>query len=29
MTSKDVAKIATKKPGWWDDSEATPKGVLT
>ena len=29
MTSKDVAKISTKKPGWWDDSEATPKGVLT
>ncbi len=29
MTSKDIAKIATKKPGWWDDSEATPKGVLT
>lgn len=29
MTSKDISKIATKKPGWWDDSEATPKGVLT
>jgi topoisomerase-4 subunit A len=29
MTSKDIAKIATKKPAWWDDSEATPKGVLT
>jgi len=29
MTSKDIAKIATKKPGWWDDSESTPKGVLT
>jgi len=29
MTSKDIAKIATKKPGWWDDNEATPKGVLT
>jgi len=29
MTSKDIAKIATKKPSWWDDSEATPKGVLT
>ena len=29
MTSKDIAKLATKKPSWWDDSEATPKGVLT
>ncbi len=29
MTSKDIARLATKKPGWWDDSEATPKGVLT
>ena len=29
MTSKDIAKIATKKPGWWDDNETTPKGVLT
>ncbi len=29
MTSKDISKIATKKPGWWDDNEATPKGVLT
>jgi topoisomerase-4 subunit A len=29
MTSKDIAKLATKKPGWWDDNEATPKGVLT
>jgi len=29
MTSKDIAKIATKKPGWWDDSESAPKGVLT
>ena len=29
MTSKDIAKTATKKPGWWDDNEATPKGVLT
>jgi len=29
MTSKDISKIATKKPGWWNDGEATPKGVLT
>ncbi len=29
MTSKDIARIATKKPGWWDDNETTPKGVLT
>ena len=29
MTSKDIAKIATKKPTWWDDNESTPKGVLT
>ena len=29
MTSKDIAKLATKKPGWWDDNENTPKGVLT
>ncbi|HRR32553.1 MAG TPA: DNA topoisomerase IV subunit A [Kiritimatiellia bacterium] len=29
MTSKDIAKIATKKPGWWDDNETPPKGVLT
>jgi topoisomerase-4 subunit A len=29
MTSKDISKIVTKKPGWWDDSETTPKGVLT
>ncbi len=29
MTSKDVAKIATKKPGWWDDNDNSPKGMLT
>ena len=29
MTSKDIAKLATKKPSWWDDSETTPKGILT
>lgn len=29
MTSKDIARIATKKPGWWDDNETAPKGVLT
>lgn len=28
MTSKDIAKIATKKPGWWNDSDASVKGVL-
>ena len=29
MTSKDIAKIAIKKPTWWDDNEASPKGMLT
>ena len=29
MTSKDISKIATKTPGWWDDSESAPRGVLT
>lgn len=29
MTSKDIAKLATKKPGWWDDSDKSPKGMLT
>jgi topoisomerase-4 subunit A len=29
MTSKDISKIATKKPGWWDDSDNSPKGMLT
>jgi topoisomerase IV subunit A len=29
MTSKDISRIATKKPAWWDDSEKSPKGQLT
>ncbi len=29
MTSKDIAKLAVKKPGWWDDSDPSPKGMLT
>ena len=28
MTSKDIAKIATKKPGWWNDTDESVKGVL-
>ena len=28
MTSKAIARIATEKPSWWDDSEAVSKGVL-
>ncbi len=28
MTSKDIAKLSTKKPGWWDDADASVKGVL-
>jgi len=28
MTSKGIARIATAKPRWWEDSEASPKGVL-
>jgi len=29
MTTKDIARVATKKPAWWDDSENSPKGMLT
>ena len=29
MTSKDISRITTKKPSWWDDSEKSPKGMLT
>jgi len=29
MTSKDISRIVTKKPTWWDDSEKSPKGMLT
>jgi hypothetical protein len=29
MTSKDISRLSTKKPGWWDDSEKSPKGQLT
>lgn len=28
MTSKDISRIATKKPAWWDDNEKSPKGSL-
>ncbi|MEI6645011.1 MAG: DNA topoisomerase IV subunit A [bacterium] len=29
MTSKDISRMTTKKPSWWDDSEKSPKGMLT
>jgi len=29
MTSKDISRLSTKKPSWWDDSEKSPKGQLT
>lgn len=29
MTSKDISRLTTKKPSWWDDSEKSPKGMLT
>jgi topoisomerase-4 subunit A len=29
MTSKDISRITSKKPSWWDDSEKSPKGMLT
>ena len=29
MTSKEIARLAVKKPAWWDDSEASPKGLLS
>ena len=28
MTSKAIARLATEKPAWWDDSEEVSKGVL-
>ena len=28
MTAKDVARVSTKKPSWWDDDNGHPKGVL-
>ena len=28
MTSKDISRLATKKPSWWNDDEKPPKGVL-
>ena len=28
MTSKAIARLATEKPTWWDDSEEVSKGVL-
>lgn len=29
MTSKDIARISVKKPSWWDDSDASPRGLLS
>ena len=29
MTSKDISRITTKKPSWWNDDEKPPKGILT
>ena len=29
MTSKDISRLAVKKPTWWDDSANSPKGLLT
>lgn len=29
MTSKDISRLAIKKPSWWDDSESSPKGLLS
>jgi len=29
MTSKELARIDTAKPRWWDDSEKSPRGVLS
>ncbi len=28
MTSKDVSRLATEKPKWWEDDQNSPKGVL-
>ena len=29
LTSKDISRVAVNKPQWWDDSENSPKGVLS
>jgi topoisomerase-4 subunit A len=29
MTSKDIARISSRKPGWWDENDASPKGTFT
>ncbi len=29
MTTKDIAKIVTKMPGWWDENARGSKGILT
>lgn len=28
MTAKRIARIATEKPRWWDDTQASPKGRM-
>jgi topoisomerase IV subunit A len=28
MTAKSIARLATKKPAWWDEADAGPKGML-
>jgi len=28
MTAKSIARLVTKKPSWWDEDRAGPKGVL-
>lgn len=28
MTSKDIAKITTRKPTWWNDDDNSPKGMF-
>ena len=28
MTSKGISRIATQKPGWWEEGDESPKGVL-
>lgn len=29
MTSKSIARLTTRKPSWWDDSDTSPKGIFT
>ena len=29
MTSKAISRVAVKKPSWWDDSENSPRGLLS